>query len=110
MTTIDAQTRADRHNKRTAKRFPLFATAGVLEQVLEPWTARTVEDMQTSYRERTVADRRAMYARGAAYRRQAAERMTPDELREHDRRFARTYPHKPEYWADYWREILEGKP
>jgi hypothetical protein len=109
MTTLDYQTRAERHNRRVAKRFPLFAAAGVLEQVVEPWTAQTVGDLETTYRERTIADRRATYALGALLRRQAAERMTPDELREHDRRFARTYPHKPEYWADFWREILLGK-
>jgi hypothetical protein len=109
VTTLDYQTRADRHNKRVAQRFPLFAAGGVLHEVVKPWTADTVEDMETSYRERTIADRRAMYARGAAYRRKAAARMTPDELREHDRRFARTYPHKPEYWADFWRAVLLGK-
>jgi hypothetical protein len=105
----DAQTRADRHNRRVAKRFPLFAATDTLTQVVEPWTAQTLVDLERTYRERTIADRRAMYATGAAYRRQAAERMTPDELREHDRRFARTYPHKPEYWADFWRrQVKEG--
>lgn len=106
MTMLDYQTRAERHNRRTAKRFPLFASAGVLAEVVKPWTAESVERMVDDYQDAVTQTRRAGYRRGAELRAQAAELATPEFIHALDRAFARTYPHKPEYWCDYWAKHL----
>lgn len=106
MTTIDAQTRAERHNKRTAKRFPLFAAGGVLHEVVEPWTSDSVREMEDVYQERTTAFRRQQYADGARMRNDVLLGIGPVATRSLDRFFARTYPHKGEYFCEFWRKQL----
>lgn len=101
---IDHQLRAERHNKRTAKRFPLFAAAGVLHEVVQPWTAQSVERMVDGYQERMTAFRRQQHADGARMRGQVMGAIGPEATLELDRRFARTYPHKSEYFAEFWRQ------
>lgn len=102
MTTLDYQTRADRHNKRTAKRFPLFAAGGVLHEVVKPWTADSLAEIAEEHECRTREYRRAAYAHGAELRDLCVAMLPPDEMHALDRRFARAYPHKGEYFADFW--------
>lgn len=106
-TREQAQTVADRRNRRKAKRWPLLALAGQLEQT----TADDILNADTKFENRMREINERLETRARAFRAQVATLISSEELAALDVR-RKMYPPSAEYSANFWRGqlALRGAP
>lgn len=96
---------AQQKNKRLAQRYPLFAQAGILDQVVEPASADKFIDSMERARVRHIEQDIRQLHQAAEMRAHVGRIVGTEELARLDERRA-IYPPTPEYTADYWRRML----
>lgn len=98
LTDIDlCRKQADRKNKRNARRWPLLALAGQLEQV----TGEEMQAKHAAWLESFAAGKARAQAAADAYRTELARHVTPEQLAKIDQARS-TYPPSAEYASSHY--------
>jgi hypothetical protein len=114
--TIDPQTNAERQaarkNRQLEQRYPLFHHAGILEQVVERWTAERHLALQAACCESLAASMSVAQAHAFAhtelYMEVCHELTNEDQMRAWTLRCNRAgFPKRPHYVANFWYERLK---
>jgi hypothetical protein len=109
---INAERQAARKNRQLEQRYPLLHHAGILEQLVERWTAERHLALQAACREAlgtSIAEGQARaFASTEIYMEVCAELTSEDQMRAWTLRCNRAgFPKRPHYIADFWYQRVK---
>lgn len=99
---------AAKRNKRAAERNPLFAFAGVLNEVAKEWTPDDVRKEFEDYAQGIQDSNAALLDKAVRLRAEFAAQVTPEQLVEADRQWQESRaPKDGAYTCEYWRRMAD---